>query len=277
MILEVVQAAVRNPVIAYDLVRNRGLLMWLDGLLLNDTTAVDPAQLLQVVETLWNTLEGHLYRKRESKEKGGTEEDALAELERELVVLEADKDDDDKGKVADQKKATPPVNAHCRKPVWDMLPSQQQVIAPWITCELIQLMMNLWRALYEADMDLLSFQTYVKLLRAVSSHFYETKRSIKAIQDTKSLHFVAPCRTLSLPLLKQLVNVSSRFVSGLPDLRDHLGAIEPSKTKQKDPLEQTSRWLNRHALMRRLTGEEEQNITVRNDLHYVISLAECGV
>lgn len=284
MILEVVQSAVRNPIVAYDLILNRGLLTWLDGLLMTtEKTPVDAAvaiQLLRLVETLWNTLEAHLQRKRTLQEKRD-EEEGVAELGKELNSLEAADDEADGGKnrgsSTDNQTKIPTANVHCRKPIWNLLSRQEQVIAPWIVCELIQLMISLWRALNEIEVDLAGFSTYAKVLRAIASHLHESKRVIKAAQDAKSLHFVSPCRTLPTLVLRQLVEVSSRFVDNLPDLADHLGAVEKSRTSKGDPEELTGRWLHRHDFMRSLLGQDVRNPAIRQDLHSILSLAECGV
>ena len=83
---------------------------------------------------------------------------------------------------------------------------------------------------------------------------------------------------LTLTLMRQLVEVSSRFVSDLPDLKDHLAAVETSKTKTKaNPEELSESWNCRHNHMRELMDQEERNITTRCNLHMLLSLAECGV
>ena len=83
---------------------------------------------------------------------------------------------------------------------------------------------------------------------------------------------------LTLTLMRQLVEVSSRFVSDLPDLKDHLAAVETSKTKTKaNPEELSESWNCRHDHMREILDQEERNITTKCSLHMLLSLAECGV
>ncbi len=265
MILEVIESALRIPIIAYDLIRNRGLLMWLDGLLLSGDKSI-ALKLLQVISTLWNTLEIHLQKKRSSLDKTDDEE-AVAQLEKELDKLE------------EEEKKAPEVNSFCRKPVWNMLPTQEQVIAPWIVYELVQLMIHLWGTIDESEVDSNCYEIYVKVLRSVASHVHESKRLIKS--NLGALHFVTPCRILNPCLLKDLIHVSSRFVSNLPDLRDHLEAALAGTCKdvRGDPVELTDRWIHRHDFMRKLIGgsEKEEWPTIRRDLHLILSLAECGV
>ena len=282
MILEVVQSALRNPIIAYDLIRNRGLVMWLDGLLLGQNkNSIDASQLLGVVETLWSTLYGHLLEKRSAS--GTNEEDAVAELEREVEAVEAEEADDKKkkkDKVKEEKNNNKTSNPYSRKPIWNMLPAQSQVIAPWLLYELVQLMINLWSALNEAEVNSEHFETYTRVLRSATTHLHEAKRLMKEAQekDPKNVRFVGPSKTLSLKLMRELISASSRFVTDLPDLKDHLNILEMTKVKdQADPSLSVAQWQRRYESMRKLLGEEDQNLAIRQNLHALLSLAECGV
>ncbi len=131
-------------------------MMWLDSLLMSDTLSDDAGQMLAVVETMWNTLYSHMQRKRNSQEKD--DEESLAKLEREVEMLEAEGDHRgvDTNKQSDVTKK-PISKVNCRKPIWNLLPIQQQVIAPWIMCELMQVMINLWRVLYHAEPNYADF------------------------------------------------------------------------------------------------------------------------
>lgn len=255
-------------------------MMWLDSLLMSDTLSDDAGQMLAVVETMWNTLYTHMQRKRNSQEKD--DEESLAKLEREVEMLEAEEGDHravDTNKQSDVTKK-PITKVNCRKPIWNLLPIQQQVIAPWIMCELMQVMINLWRVLYHAEPSYVDFDKYTRVLCGAAKHIHESKTLIQAAQkkDFRTVRFVTPPKMLTLTLMRQLVEVSSRFVSDLPDLKDHLAAVETSKTKIKaDPTELTRSWDRRHNHMRELMDQEEQNISTRCNLHMLLSLAECGV
>lgn len=271
-ILEVVQSSLQNSIITYDLIQHRGLLMWLDSLLLSDSLSDDASLLLSLVETMWNTLYSHMQRKRSSLEKD--DEEAMAKLEVEILEAEGEKKD------ATDPNKKPVAKINCRKPIWNLLPQQQQIIAPWIMAELIQLLTNLWRVLYHAEPNYVDFDKYTSVLCAAASHIHESKTLLAAAQKkgSKTVRFVAPPKMLTLKLMRQLVEVSSRFVSDLPDLRDHLAAVETSKTKTSaDPTEISRTWELRHSHMRKLMDQEEKNIATRCNLHMLLSLAECGV
>lgn len=282
MILEVVQSALRNPIIAYDLIRNRGLIMWLDGLLLGQNrNNVDASRLLNVVETLWNTLYGHLQEKRSSC--GTNEEDAVAELEREVEAVEAEEADAKQTKKTGnvkEEKNNKSSNPYSRKPIWHMLPAQNQVIAPWLLYELVQVMVNLWSALSEAEVNSENFEAYTRVLRSATTHLHEAKRLMRELQekDPKNVRFVGPSKTLSLRLMRELVAASARFVTDLPDLKDHLNILEMTKVRdQADPSLSVTQWQRRYESMRKLLGEEDHNLPIRQNLHALLSLAECGV
>ena len=250
--------------------------MWLDGLVLADKDGSDPNQLLLVAETMWTTLEGHLQRKRCSKNKAEQEEE-LARLESELQEAEHDATQpaETKGKKS---------SVNNRKPVWDLLPSQEQVIAPWIVCELIQFLINLWDPLNQAEVDSEAFERYTRVLCAVATHLYETKQQISRLPN-KSLMFVAPGRMLPTSLLEQLVEVSARFVGDLPDLKDHyheaelaVATVETKQLKKMNPAESTRRSEIRHESMKKLFHQQnDKNPLIRHNLHSLISLMECGI
>lgn len=266
------QSSLQNSIITYDLIQHRGLLMWLDSLLLADSLSDDASLLLSVVETMWNTLYSHMQRKRSSQEKD--DEEAMAKLEVEMMEAEGG----EKETTSSDKKPVAKIN--CRKPIWNLLPQQQQIIAPWIMVELIQLLTNLWSVLYHAEPNYVDFDKYTSVLCAAASHIHESKTLLAAAQKkgSKTVRFVAPPKMLTLKLLRQLVQVSSRFVSDLPDLRDHLSAVETSKTKTSaDPVDICRTWERRHSHMRKLMDQEENNIKTRCNLHMLLSLAECGV
>ncbi|XP_046654773.1 nucleolar pre-ribosomal-associated protein 1-like isoform X2 [Daphnia pulicaria] len=82
LILEVVQSSLQNSIITYDLIQHRGLIMWLDSLLLTDTVADEASQMVSVVTTMWDTLYTHMLKKRESKEKDDEEATVLQNLNR---------------------------------------------------------------------------------------------------------------------------------------------------------------------------------------------------
>jgi len=176
-VLEVIQSALRNPIIAYDLIFNRGLVMWLNGLIMSPSSAAEAHQLLQVVETLWNTLHAHLLRKRNAQEK--SEVEAVAELEREVLESE------EQAPQSEEKKKPANVNPNGRKPIWDLLPVDQQVLAPSLMCELMQLLLSLWRALVHSEIDTISFETYTRILCAASQHLHESKWRIQKAQVTR--------------------------------------------------------------------------------------------
>ena len=252
--------------------------MWLDSLMMSDSFSDYASQMLAVVETMWNTLYCHMQGKRNSQEKD--DEEALAKLEAE--ILEAEEGDrktvDSKKQAGVTKKSMTKVN--CRKPIWNLLPNQQQIIAPWIMCELTQVLINLWRVIYHTEPNYADFDKYTRVLCAAAKHIHESKMLIQAAQkkDSKTVRFVTPPKMLTLTLMRQLVEVSSRFVSDLPDLKDHLAAVETSKTKTKaNPEELSESWNCRHNHMRELMDQEERNITTRCNLHMLLSLAECGV
>lgn len=267
--------------ITYDLIQHRGLLMWLDSLLLRDTFTGKIEHVLSVVETLWNTLYTHMQAKRISKEK--SDEEALAKLESEVKSVEAEDEDHttaDIEKTVDPAAKKPVTKLHCRKPIWDLLPTQQQVISPWIMVELIQILTNLWRRLYEVELDYTNFDKYTRVLCEAASHIHESKNLIRLAQkmNPKTVRFVAPPKMMSLKLMRQLVEVSTRFVSDLPDLKDHLAAVETSKTRLfGDPGKISQTWMRSHTHMSHLMGKEEQNLSTRCNLHLLLSLAECGV
>lgn len=280
MILEVIQSALRNPIIAYDLIRNRGLITWLDGLLLGKSrSSVDARQLLSVVDTLWNTLYNHLLEKRSSR--GANEEEAVAELEREVEAVEAEEADGNpkkKEKVKQEKDKSN--NPYSRKPIWNMLPTQNQVIAPWLLYEIVQLMINLWTSLNEAEVNSERFEVYTRVLCSATNHLHEAKRLMREAheKDPRNVRFVGPSKTLSVRLMRQLVATSARFVNNLPDLNDHLNILEMSKVKeQADPSLSIAQWQRRYESMRKLLGEEDVNLPIRQNLHTLLSLAECGV
>jgi hypothetical protein len=252
--------------------------MWLDGLVLadkNGSTIGDPNQLLLVAETMWTTLEGHVQRKRCSRNKAEQEEE-LARLECELQEAEQDapQPEIESGK-------RPALNN--RKPIWDLLPSQEQVIAPWIVSELMQFLIHLWNPLNHAEVDSEAFERYTRVLCAVASHLHETKQKISLLPN-KSLIFVAPSRMLSASLLDQLVEVSTRFVGDLPDLRDHFheATLAASSTvinlKKVNPAESTRRAEVRHSSMKKMLDQQsDKNPSIRHHLHSLISLMECGI
>ena len=103
LILEVVQSSLQNSIITYDLIQHRGLIMWLDSLLLTDTVADDASQVVSVITTMWDTLYAHMQKKRESKEKD--DEEAMEKLEKEVEMMEAE--DDDKTVPTDKLKKQP--------------------------------------------------------------------------------------------------------------------------------------------------------------------------
>jgi hypothetical protein len=159
---------------------------------------------------------------------------------------------------------------------------QQKVIAPWIMCELklMQLMVNLWHVLYEAEPNYATFNKYARVLCSDASHIHESKSIIQAAQekDLKTVRFVTPPCMLNVKLMRQLVEVSSRFVSNLPDVKDHLAVVESSKKKSSAcPTELSGNWERRHRYMRELMDEEETNVSTRYNVHKLLSLAECGI
>lgn len=277
-----VQSSLQNSIIAYDLIQHRGLIMWMDSLLLADTLADDASQMVSVVTTMWDTLHSHLQRKRESKEKDDGE--AMAKLEQEVDMLEAEDEGNRPENVVSNKSTggakSQPAKANSRKPIWDLLPMQQHVIAPWIMCELMQLLINLWRVVYETEPNYATFNKFARVLCAAASHIHESRKLIHAAQekDVKAVRFVTPPGMLTVKMMRQLVEVSSRFVSKLPDLKDHLAVVESSKKQSSvDPTELTRNWERRHSYMRELMNHEETNISSRYNVHMLLSLAECGI
>ncbi|XP_046452531.1 nucleolar pre-ribosomal-associated protein 1-like [Daphnia pulex] len=174
LILEVVQSSLQNSIITYDLIQHRGLIMWLDSLLLTDTVADEASQMVSVVTTMWDTLYTHMLKKGESKEKD--DEEAIAKLEQEVEMMEAE--DEDTADKTTNKPKMQNAKISSRKPIWNLLPMQQQVIAPWIMCELMQLMVNLWHVLYEAEPNYATFNKYARVLCSVASHIHESKSII---------------------------------------------------------------------------------------------------
>ena len=235
--------------------------------------------MLSVVETLWNTLNSHTQKKRNLQEKDGEEE--FAEFEKEIAEAEKEgKKNPKTGKAAEPSAKTPKTKVGSRKPIWDLIPAQEQIVAPWIVSEIVQLMINLWRVLYQTEPNFQNFDKFTSVLCSVASHIYESKKLISEAQkkDSKSVRFVAPPRLLNTSLMRQLVQVSSRFVSNLPDLKDHLEVVESSKIKTYgDPTSITRKWRHSHEHMRKLTDEDERNITTRFNLHLLLSFTECGV
>lgn len=280
LILEVIKSSLENSIIAHDLILHRGLIMWLDSLLLTEHFSDDANLVLSVVETLWKTLFSHVQRKRNLQEKD--EEKAIAEFVKE--VSEAEKEGKKKASKPTDKTTgpskTPNAKLGSRKPIWDLLPPQQQIVAPWIATEIVQLMINLWRVLYYKEPNFTNFDKFTSVLCSVASHIHESKKLIREAQkkESKSVRFVAPPKLLNIPLMRQLVQVSSRFVSDLPDLKDHLEVVESSKVKTfGNPTTLTKKWQQSHEHMRKLTNQEERNITTRFHLHMLLSLTECGV
>ncbi|KAI9561029.1 Nucleolar pre-ribosomal-associated protein 1 [Daphnia sinensis] len=280
LILEIVQSSLQNSIIAYDLIQHRGLIMWLDSLLLADTVVDEPALMVSVVATMWDTLYSHMQKKRTLKD----DKEANAKLEDEVAMMEAEDEGDGKrnstsGKPTGGNK-TQPAKANSRKPIWDQLPMQHHVIPPWIMCELMQLLVSLWHVIYKAEPNFDTFNKYVRVLCAAGSHVHESRKLIHAAQekDTKAVRFVTPPGTLTVKLMRQIVEVSSRFVSKLPDLKDHLAVVESSKTQSSvDAVELNRNWERRHSYMRDLMNHEELNTSTRCDVHMLLSLAECGI
>ncbi|XP_046442765.1 uncharacterized protein LOC124193140 [Daphnia pulex] len=250
--------------------------MWLDSLLLTDTVADEASQMVSVVTTMCDTLYTHMLKKRESKEKD--DEEAIAKLEQEVEMMEAE--DEDTADKTTNKPKMQNAKISSRKPIWNLLPMQQQVIAPWIMCELMQLMVKVWHVLYEAEPNYATFNKYARVLCSVASHIHESKSIIQAAQekDLKTVRFVTPPCMLNVKLMRQLVEVSSRFVSNLPDLKDHLAVVESSKKKSSAcPTELSRNWERRQRYMRELMDQEETNVSTRYNVHKLLSLAECGV
>ena len=276
MILQVVQSAIRNAIIAYDLILNRGLLMWLNGLILAGNSTGLASQILLILATLWTTLYTHLQRKRNSQEKN--EADDVAELEKQVQLAAAEEerteDETNKPNKEDGRKVK------SRKPIWDLLPPHQQILPPWVLNEFIQLMTALWRSWYR-EMDRDSFDVFVRTLCGAAAHVHESKVLIAACQHqhTNNVRFVAPSRLLSYAFLRQLVDASSRFHSQLPDLTEHLEFVKSHKEPRKDdPTVLTDKWMRSYENMERLSESgspvESEN---RRHMHTLVSLAECGV
>ena len=260
--------------------------MWLDGLVLADksgSTVGDPNQLLLVAETMWMTLEGHIQRKRCLKSKA-EQEVKLAHLERELEEAEkgAPQPETEQDAPPPETKGGKRPALNNRKPVWDLLPPQEQVIAPWIVCELIQFLIHLWKPLNHAEVDSEAFERYTRVLCAIGTHLHETKQQI-ALFPNKNLIFVAPSRMLPASLLDQLIEVSTRFVGDLPDLRDHFQEATSAtsaaiKIKKMNPAELTRRAEIRHNAMKKLLDQQsDKNPSIRHHLHSLLSLMECGL
>ena len=275
MILDVVQAAVGHPIIAYDLILNRGLLSWISGLFLPRLSAGEAYQVLQLLETLWTTLQKHLLRKRNAQEKN--EMEVVAQLEKEVESAEAD---EQTVKKSDTVKVKPDVKG--KKPIWDLLPSHQQVLPPWMVFELLHIFLRLWRALAQAEVDSVAFNLYVKTLTAVASHIHESKSLICKAKDQHpdSLIYVSPSRTLPVALLQQLVDIAPRFQKQLPDLQQHLESLKTTKVREtEDPAALAASWNRQYCSMVKLLPPQEMSDdpTTRQNLHLLISLAECGV
>lgn len=276
LILAVVQSALRHPVIAYDLILNRGLTTWLSGLLVPTMSAVEAHQVLQLLETLWNTLHAHLLRKRNALEASEVEE--VANLEKELESCEADEQTGSKKGDAESKKPKP--DGRTKKPIWDLLPPHQQVLPPWLVFELMQVLLRLWRSLTRVEIDCDTYVLYVRLLCAVAGHINESARFIRAAREkhTDSLAFVSPSRTLSVSLLEKLVDMAPRFLSPLPDLKEHLALLKTSPIgTEGDPALFARCWEQRYQNMVRVEKNHVTDRETRRHLHTLIALARCGV
>ena len=277
-----VQSALRNPIIAYDLILNRGLIMWLNGLIISLSTAAEAHQLLLVVETLWNTLFAHLLRKRNAQEK--SEVEAVAELEREVEVIEND-DQTEKNVAQINDKKKPVDNASSRKPIWDLLPQDQQILPPWLLFELMQLLLSLWRSLAHSEIDWLSFEVYTRIISSAGQHLHESKSRIHTAAEKmdNSLVFVAPSAILSTRFVKELLDVAPRFLNDLPDLKEHLNCLTSTVKVDQDvndlscPAKLTDAWVKLYERMSKLQNRSVDDLSIRKNLHMLLSLAECGV
>lgn len=279
LVLDVVRSALRNPIIAYDLIQNRGLLMWLGGLVMSPSSAAESHQLLQVVETLWETLHAHLLRKRSAQEKNEVED--VAELEREVLESDTQVPPSDEIK---KPAAAVKVSVNGRKPIWDLLPVDQQILAPSMLCELVQLLLSLWRSLMHSEMDAVAFEIYTRVMAAASQHLHESKWRVRKAQVENGLIFIAPSSVLSRAFVAQLVDVSPRFLNDLPDVKEHLIALTTSSTATNidvndvnSPALLTDVWIRLYERMSALQSSSTDDVSTRRNLHMLLSLAECGV
>lgn len=251
--------------------------MWLDSLIIDKSASGDLDQLLAVVETMWETLYNHMQTKRKLSEN---DKDDIENFEKQIVLLEEKETDakdnaHEKKENADEKKSS-----GIQKSIWNLLPNHQQIVSPVILNEFMQLMINLWRALYEVEPNYSNFEKYIRVLCSAASHLYESKKLIEGVQKThpKTVQYFSPPAMLGSSFLRQLVDVSSRFVNDLPDLSDHLEYTSNKKRLgSSDPSELCRTWERRYEYMRKLTGQAEHAAAIRTNLHMLISLAHCGV
>lgn len=97
------------------------------------------------------------------------------------------------------------------------------------------------------------------------------------------LIFVVPSCILSTAFIKQLVDISPRFLSHLPDLKEHFDAVaslsspKPNSNDLSSPSSLTEVWIKLYERMSKLENSNADDLSTRRSLHMLLSLAECGV
>merc|ERR1712071_332507 len=132
-----------------------------------------------------------------------------------------------------------------------------------------QLLLSLWRSLAHSEIDSLSFEVYTRIISSAGQHLHESKSRIHTAAEKmdNSLVFVAPSAILSTRFVKELLDVAPRFLNDLPDLKEHLNCSAKL----------TDAWVKLYERMSKLQNRSVDDLSIRKNLHMLLSLAECGV
>ena len=81
--------------------------------------------------------------------------------------------------------------------------------------------------------------------------------------------------------MKQLVDISPRFLSHLTDLKEHFNALtsapKPCSGDLSSPSSLADVWIKLYERMSKLDKSSADDLSTRRNLHMLLSLAECGV